>query len=154
MAWGQETCPTGVECRAGGLGTNTAQPSLASWRTGRGPGLALAALVGRRGCTRGWGGSGTFWAFLTSPPQQRLIGPGLPSPRGGGGAGGGSGQSDPMPQSSVRSGTGEGAGEARLPNRQIKHVLRTLAVKGRQQYSGLVWFFKGLIPSISKIARK
>lgn len=82
MAWGWETCLTGVACRAAGLGTNTAQPSLASWRAGQGPGLALAALVGRRGCTRGPGGSGTFWAFLTSPPQQRLIGPGFPLPGG------------------------------------------------------------------------
>lgn len=32
-----------------------------------------------------------------------------------------------------RSGTGERASEARLPNRQIKHVLRALAVKGHQQ---------------------
>lgn len=31
------------------------------------------------------------------------------------------------------SGTGEGAGKVRLLNRQIKHVLRSLAVKGHQQ---------------------
>ena len=76
MAWGGETCRTGVEYRTAGLGTNLGQ--LEDWKGG--PGLALATLVGRRECTvAGRGGSGTFWAFLMSPPQQRLIGPGLPS---------------------------------------------------------------------------
>lgn len=85
---------------------------------------------------QGW--SGTFWAFLTPPLQEGLIGPGLPSPLGK--------ALSRVAQCPVlqvrplsRSGTGEGAGEARLPNRRSKRVLRALAVKGHQQ-SILVWF--------------
>lgn len=78
-----------------------------------------------------------------SPPQQGLIGPGLPSPLG---QSLGRVTQCPVLQASPLSGsgTGEGAGEARLPNRQIKRVLRALAVKGHQQCPGFrLVFLKG-----------
>lgn len=78
-----------------------------------------------------------------SPPQQGLIGPGLPSPLG---KSLGRVTQCPVLQASPLSGsgTGEGAGEARLPNRQIKRVLRALAVKGHQQCPGFrLVFLKG-----------
>ena len=72
--------------------------TLASWRTGRGPGLALATLVGRRGCTVA--GRGRKWNLLgfpdvTSPAAADW-------PRASLTLGEVSGQSDPMPQSSVQ----------------------------------------------------
>lgn len=84
------------------------------------------------------GNSGTFWALLMSLPLWRLIGPGLSSLPGDI-----SGQTGPTPCYCEPGlsflGTREGAGEARLPSRQIKRVLRALAAKGHQQ-SVLVWF--------------
>lgn len=70
--------------------------------------------------------------FLMSPPQQGLIGSGLPSPLGSLWAEWPIAlllQARPL----SCSGTGDRAGKAKLPNRQIKHVFRALAVKGHQQ---------------------
>ena len=144
-----------MERRAAGLTINAARPSLASWRTGRGP-RAGPGCSGREDSVRPWQGwGGTFWAFLTSFLQEGLIGPGLPFPWGKA-----PGRVAQCPVLQARplccSGTGAGAGKARLPNRQIKHVLRALASKGHQQ-SVWVWFgsfFLKLILSISKIARQ
>lgn len=87
-----------------------------------------------------------------SPPQQELIGQGFPLPWGV------SGQSGQGPVEQARplswSGTGEGAGEVRLPNRQSKYVLT--GTGGKRATKCLIWFglFRGLILIISKIARK
>lgn len=79
---GQGDLLIGVERRAAGLGTGTAQPSLPIWRAGRAPGLCLVVCLRREGAPTACRGSGTFWALLMSPPRPGLIGPGLPSPLG------------------------------------------------------------------------